>query len=71
MEASGPKASTPPDEPHAAKSSLRILIVDDNRDSADTLGMLLRIMGNETRTAYDGQQGLEVATEFRPGRDTA
>jgi CheY-like chemotaxis protein len=42
------------------------LIVDDNRDSADTLGMLLRIMGNETRTAYDGQQGLEAASEFRP-----
>lgn len=48
------------------KSSLRILIVDDNRDSADSLVMLLRIMGNDTRTAYDGQRGLEVAEEFRP-----
>jgi PAS domain S-box-containing protein len=66
VEASGPKAPAPADEPPSSKSSLRILIVDDNRDSADTLGMLLRIMGNEIRTAYDGLQGLEVAAEFRP-----
>ncbi len=48
------------------KSSLRILIVDDNRDGADSLALMLRIMGNDTRTAYDGQQGVEVAEEFRP-----
>jgi DNA-binding response OmpR family regulator len=40
--------------------------VDDNRDGADSLAMLLRFMGNETRTAYDGQEGVEVAAEFRP-----
>ena len=40
--------------------------MDDNRDSADSLGMLLRIMGNDTRTAYDGQEGVDVAGEFRP-----
>jgi len=28
--------------------------------------MMLRIMGNETRTAYDGQEGVDVAGEFRP-----
>jgi PAS domain S-box-containing protein len=50
----------------APKSSLRILIVDDNRDGADSLMMLLRLMGNDTRTAYDGQQGVLVAEEFRP-----
>jgi CheY-like chemotaxis protein len=54
------------DEPAAPKSSLRILIVDDNRDAADSLVMLLRIMGNDTRTAYDGQEGVAVAEEFRP-----
>jgi DNA-binding response OmpR family regulator len=42
------------------------LIVDDNRDAADSLVMLLRIMGNDTRTAYDGQEGVQVAGEFRP-----
>ncbi len=47
-------------------SSLRVLIVDDNRDAADSLAMLLRITGNETRTAYDGPEALQVASEFRP-----
>ena len=54
------------EEPAAPKSSLRILIVDDNRDSADSLAMLLRIMGNDIRTAYDGQEGVDVAGQFRP-----
>lgn len=49
-----------------SKFSLRILIVDDNRDGADSLEMMLRILGNETRTAYDGQSGVEIAEEFRP-----
>ena len=63
---SGLKTRTEEDEAAAPKSSLRILIVDDNRDGADSLVMLLRIMGNDTRTAYDGQQGVDVAGEFRP-----
>src|SRR6185369_7887820 len=66
VEASGPLAPAVPEEPPAPRSSLRILIVDDNRDSADSLGMLLRIMGNDICTAYDGQRGLEFAEEFRP-----
>jgi DNA-binding response OmpR family regulator len=64
--AAGPQAVSGKDEPAAPKSSLRILIVDDNRDSADSLVMLLRLMGNDTRTAYDGQQGVDIAGEFRP-----
>ena len=39
--------------------------MDDNRDSADSLGMLLRIMGNDVRTAYDGERGVGLAAEFR------
>ena len=46
--------------------ALRMLIVDDNRDAADSLGMLLRTIGNEIRTAYDGLEALQVAGEFRP-----
>lgn len=53
-------------EPPAPTSALRILIVDDNRDSADSLAMLLQFMGNETRTAYDGQAGVDCAEAFRP-----
>jgi signal transduction histidine kinase/ActR/RegA family two-component response regulator len=47
-------------------SGLRILVVDDNRDAADSLGMLLRVTGNEPRTAYDGAEAVAVAGEFRP-----
>lgn len=54
------------DEPPPARSSLRILVVDDNRDGADSLATLLRIMGNDTSTAYDGQEGLTVAERLRP-----
>jgi PAS domain S-box-containing protein len=64
--APGPQGAGGNGEAAAPKSSLRILIVDDNRDSADSLVMLLRLMGNDTRTAYDGQQGVDVAGEFRP-----
>jgi signal transduction histidine kinase/ActR/RegA family two-component response regulator len=44
----------------------RILVVDDNRDAANTLALVLQIMGNETRTAHDGLEALDVAEEFRP-----
>jgi PAS domain S-box-containing protein len=49
-----------------ALSNCRILVVDDNKDSADTLGMLLRLKGNDIRSAYDGLEALEVAEAFRP-----
>jgi len=66
VEASKPQAPGFEDEPAATKSSLRILIVDDNRDGADSLSELLKMMGNDTRTAYDGQQGVALAEEYRP-----
>ncbi|MDB5807883.1 MAG: luxQ 1 [Betaproteobacteria bacterium] len=43
-----------------------ILVVDDNRDSAQTLGSLLGLMGHQAHVAYDGPQGLEAAKKFRP-----
>jgi len=44
----------------------RILIVDDNMDAAASLGLLLRLTGNEIRTAHDGLDALRVAEEFLP-----
>jgi signal transduction histidine kinase len=44
----------------------RILVVDDNRDSAQSLGLLLQMMGNEVRIAHDGRAALEEAGAFRP-----
>ena len=39
----------------------RILVVDDNRDAADSMAILLRLFGHEVRTAYDGQSALALA----------
>jgi CheY-like chemotaxis protein len=44
----------------------RVLIVDDNRDAADSLGVVLALHGMETQTAYDGESALEALDEFRP-----
>jgi signal transduction histidine kinase/ActR/RegA family two-component response regulator len=44
----------------------RVLVVDDNVDAAQSLAMLLRIMGQDVRTAHDGNAALEVARDFRP-----
>ena len=44
----------------------RMLIVDDNREAADTLATIFRTMGNDVRTAYDGAEALEVARAFEP-----
>lgn len=44
----------------------RILVVDDNRDGAASLATLLTIKGNETRTAHNGLEGVEMAEAFRP-----
>ena len=47
-------------------SDRRILIVDDNRDSADSLAMLLAITGNKTYLAHDGIEALEAFERHRP-----
>jgi CheY-like chemotaxis protein len=50
----------------AQAAQRRILVVDDNRDSVFTLAMLLKLFGNETQTAHDGLEAIDVAAEFRP-----
>ena len=44
----------------------RLLVVDDNRDAADSLAMLLQLQGHEVRVAHSGQAALEVTTAFKP-----
>jgi signal transduction histidine kinase len=53
-------------EEAAPTSELRILVVDDNRDAASSLAMLLEMMGNDVRTAYDGDEAVRAAGEFHP-----
>jgi PAS domain S-box-containing protein len=54
------------DLPIAAGNARRILVVDDNRDGALTLARMLKLLGNEVRTAHDGIQAVGKAEEFRP-----
>jgi CheY-like chemotaxis protein len=42
---------------------LRILVVDDNADSADMLKLLLEMWGHEVRAAYDGREALDALAE--------
>ncbi len=44
----------------------RILVVDDSRDGAESLALLLRLMNNEVRTAHDGVEAVQQAERFRP-----
>jgi CheY-like chemotaxis protein len=44
--------------------ALKILVVDDNADAAESLGMLLELSGHEVRLAYSGPQALSSAREF-------
>lgn len=50
----------------ATPQHFRILVVDDNHDSALSLAMMLSIMGHETRTAHDGESALVIAESFLP-----
>jgi signal transduction histidine kinase/ActR/RegA family two-component response regulator len=47
-------------------SARRVLVVDDNRDAADSLALVLRAGGHEVRVAYDGRSALQEARAFRP-----
>ena len=69
-----PAAITPPQDTHSRQTSsdtpafrsLPILVVDDNRDTAASMGMLLQLMGHEIRTAHDGLDAVRIAEQFRP-----
>ena len=46
--------------------SLSVLVVDDNRDAAESLALLLRLRGHETATAHDGRKALQMALDTKP-----
>ena len=50
----------------AAARARRVLVVDDNEDSAETLGTILELSGHEVAIAYDGEKALSLAQERRP-----
>jgi CheY-like chemotaxis protein len=53
------------DETEPARG-LRVLVVDDNRDSADSLALWLELAGHDVRTAYGGPEALDAAEAFLP-----
>jgi PAS domain S-box-containing protein len=57
-----PADGAPVDRP----AQLKVLVVDDNRDSAKTLSMLLGLMGHQTRAAHDGLEAVDAAAAFGP-----
>ena len=58
----------PPTEEYSTTglAQRRILVVDDNSDSADTLAMLIQMLGAEVRVARDGPAALAQIDSFRP-----
>ncbi len=53
-------------ETEEALSARKVLIVDDNLDAAETLAMMLELLGQETRQAHDGNEALRAAAECQP-----
>jgi CheY-like chemotaxis protein len=47
-------------------AGMKILVVDDNRDAADSCATLLELSGHHVQTAYTGRRALELAETFRP-----
>ncbi len=47
-------------------SGQRLMVVDDNRDAADTLAMMLRLQGHEVRVTHDGPSAIALANEYGP-----
>jgi signal transduction histidine kinase len=65
-----PEEETAPDTPDTPRvvrtRQRRILAVDDSRDAAHSLTLMLELMGHEVRTAYDGLEAVQAAATFRP-----
>lgn len=57
--------AAPPASQHVCPRQ-RVLVVDDNRDGAESMADMLRLLGHEVVTAYDGLDAVERADAFRP-----
>jgi CheY-like chemotaxis protein len=65
LEAPAP-VPAPRNTAEASARDLRVLVVDDNADAAESLASLLELSGHQTRVANDGEQALRIAHEFHP-----
>jgi PAS domain S-box-containing protein len=55
-----------PPQTQPAARKVRVLVIEDNHDAADTLRLLLELLGHEVRVAYTGPEGVAMATAWRP-----
>ncbi len=62
----GPTPEPPPPPPAASTPARRVLVIEDNRDGAETLRMLLELDGHEVAVAFDGPAGVSAARHFGP-----
>ena len=66
-----PLATRPPQvRPEEAMDSIgidcRVVVIDDNRDAAELMAMLVQELGGECRAAFDGESGLREVLTYRP-----
>ena len=62
-----PAAPASANQAAASTTPRRLIVIDDERDVADTLAGLLRKAGHQVWTAYTGQSGIDAALEIKPG----
>lgn len=65
-DAADEKRTMPSETEDAESIKRRVLVVDDNQAAADLLGMVVKMLGHEIRTAGDGREAIEVAAQFQP-----
>jgi CheY-like chemotaxis protein len=53
-------------DPTVGNHALRVLVVDDNHDAADTLAVLMRLWGYDCQVSYNGETALQTVQDFRP-----
>jgi PAS domain S-box-containing protein len=61
-----PSGAPVEESPESSGSRRRILVADDNRDSAASMAMMLELLGNEVRIAHDGLETVALSEQFRP-----
>jgi CheY-like chemotaxis protein len=66
--AEGPARSKKPeiDASSASETARRILVVDDNQDSADAVALILQLDGHDVKTVYSGVDALDLVEQFKP-----
>ena len=66
VEEEPPALAEPARPPQPNGELLRVVVIEDNHDAADSLRAVLELLGNEVRVAYTGLEGVKAVTDWRP-----